>query len=126
MGIFRSSFLILIFCSVYAAVADSKLSDKLSVSSRKSPRSFRVTGPVSLTERGKGSWDDWTGCGYTIFWGDGKESFSPKRGTLNCASGLDHQYKNSGPYSIKAEIWNPGPTDKPEVIWTDEIEVSVK
>jgi hypothetical protein len=92
---------------------------ELSVVAGDTPSSALITGPKNLTDLGKGQYDKWVGCRYSIQWGDGSGSPAGPIGA-DCANGLSHTYKNAGTYRMVAKTFHPAPNDSHIDDWIGE------
>jgi hypothetical protein len=99
---------------------------ELSVVVGDTSHSVRINGPKNLTDLGKGKYEKWMGCSYSIQWGDG--SGSPGGGPIgaDCGQGLSHTYKDAGSYRIVAKTFHPAPNDSHITDWLGEARFVVK
>ena len=92
---------------------------QLSVVAGDAPRSARITGPQKLTDLGRGKYEKWVGCHYSVEWGDGTESPTGPIGA-ECGVGLSHTYRAAGTYRVVATIFHPAPNDGHIDDWVGE------
>jgi len=85
------------------------------------PFTVRIVGPLKLVEKGVGEAQPWTGCGFSVDWGD-KTSYPE---TKDCASWLTHTYNSSGNFRISAKIYHLGPVDESITDWNGTKSITI-
>lgn len=111
-------------CWVFFAGVNERL--KVSKQSGPAPFAVQVIGPERLVRLARGYYQGWTGCGYSILWGDGPYSSSPQGPVgSDCSEGFKHLYEEPGTYVIKAKIYHLGPADEAIEDWSDQIAITV-
>lgn len=120
MNIFKYSILfLLVFFENSYALGIEKSSIELTINKGNAPLNVKVSGPATLIKHGFGKPKMFTGCGFSINWGDGSPLSS------NCEEWLQHTYTTAGSYEVVATLWHPGPTDIPITTWEGRAKVEV-
>ena len=85
------------------------------------PFTVKIVGPLKLVEKGRGEARPWTGCGFSVDWGD--KSSHPE--TKDCTSWLTHTYNSSGNFKISAKIYHLGPADESITDWNGTKSITI-
>lgn len=116
-----------------ATTTPSTSSLSVSPTSGKAPLTVSINGPTNVLTKISGcvysiGFFGFSGNGLSVDWGDGTESPSnieSKRGQSCSDEVRRHTYATSGTYTIKVQLWHPGPTDQPIKDWEGSATVTV-
>lgn len=90
-------------------------------------RGVVATGPIELTALGvhTTATRGWSGCGYTINWGDGVTTPQSWMGS-DCGRALRHAYSKPGVYHIQASVNVPREDVDGEKHWSGKGDVDIR